>query len=419
MENSNSSSDSKYLSEVIDLNNIQKGRLNLITTPTGSGKSTFALNKLNSLVSEQGKILYIIDTTAGRDQIILEPNTQLYDPIWKNGVLQDDISIENQKITVMTHAKFGHLMRSFPSLLDNIEMIVVDEIHNLFWPIAVERGEFQHKYPHLTKEEINDLLSKTSTSYIALDQIEKFSLRKDKYLVGLTATPDKVFRLFKEEVAQIRFDSGVIAYQTLEEFRYRNLEELLLLLPTTKKYLVYIPTIKSMKKHLQIAKEKGFRAEGIWSIHNEDHSMTFDQLQLRDYLIENQRIPDDIDVLFINRSYETGINIFSHLDAIIIHTTEGDTITQVRGRYRSNLSALYLLGDESNTDIVVPEEYLNIPLTTEMKKELCGKLKLKNKSNKIAGWTIVKKKLIENGYIVEDKKSGSERYSIITQLESL
>lgn len=179
------------------------------------------------------------------------------------------------------------------------------------------------------------------------------------------------------------------------------------------KAIIYIPTITSIEKYLSVARKAGFKAEGIWSIHNSDHPLTEKQHEIRLYLIENQAIPDDIDILFINKSYETSINIFSPLDIMIIHTTNSDTIIQVRGRYRSDLKNLFCL-NQSEAEIEVPQEFLNRPLFKEDKDMLCNQLSIRDNGRRIVGWTTVKKKLIENGYYIRQKKTQGRRVDIIT-----
>ena len=39
----------KYLSEAVDINNLETEKLNIIKAPTGSGKTYFALHEISSL----------------------------------------------------------------------------------------------------------------------------------------------------------------------------------------------------------------------------------------------------------------------------------------------------------------------------------------------------------------------------------
>ena len=64
--------------------------------------------------------------------------------------------------------------------------------------------------------------------------------------------------------------------------------------------------------------------------------------------------------------------------------------------------------------IVIPEQYLNKPLKKEDKDALCTEIGLKNSYGRVLGWTSIKKIIMNDNYIVNDKKSHNEgRYTII------
>ena len=56
---------SKYLSDVLDTNQFQRGKINLIEAPCGCGKTTCAKGKIADLATSRNKVLYLIDTTNG------------------------------------------------------------------------------------------------------------------------------------------------------------------------------------------------------------------------------------------------------------------------------------------------------------------------------------------------------------------
>lgn len=77
-------------------------------------------------------------------------------------------------------------------------------------------------------------------------------------------------------------------------------------------------------------------------------------------------IPDDIDVLIINSSYEKGINIHDkRIDLVIINNTNKDTKIQARGRVRKDITNLYLLHPSVYTQIAIKldDKWLGKPLT--------------------------------------------------------
>ena len=51
----------KYLSEAVDINNLEKEKLNIIKAPTGSGKTYFALHEISSLCQNTVAIFLLLD----------------------------------------------------------------------------------------------------------------------------------------------------------------------------------------------------------------------------------------------------------------------------------------------------------------------------------------------------------------------
>ena len=121
--------------------------LNLIVAPAGSSKTYFALAKLPDLlkIEHKERILYLIDTCAGRDQIcyVNKDNAVFYDTLWLKERESDDnnfecFQTEPEKIVVMTYAFFGKLAFHRPAFLESLDLIICDELHNTFWPIPLE-----------------------------------------------------------------------------------------------------------------------------------------------------------------------------------------------------------------------------------------------------------------------------------------
>lgn len=107
-------------------------------------------------------------------------------------------------------------------------------------------------------------------------------------------------------------------------------------------------------------------------------------------------------MVIINASSETSINIYGKVDYIIVHRSDKNTQTQVRGRYRETLDTLYILNYDG--PIQVPSEFMDRDLFTEDKAELCKVLNIHDSNGRRVGWTTVKKKLIEAGYAVTEAR---------------
>jgi hypothetical protein len=59
-----------YLSDVLDETVFKKGQANIIVAPCHSGKTTAAIAKLSRLASFPEKMLFLIDTTAGKEALL-------------------------------------------------------------------------------------------------------------------------------------------------------------------------------------------------------------------------------------------------------------------------------------------------------------------------------------------------------------
>ena len=136
----------KYLSDVLDVSQFQRGKINLIEAPCGCGKTTCAKGKIADLASSRNKVLYLIDTTNGCNVLANCENTNKL-LAWDIGpgnyyntitpIPYEEIYPSfNQKPTndmwVSTYANFGLLIREYgPALLNHFEIIIADEAHNM------------------------------------------------------------------------------------------------------------------------------------------------------------------------------------------------------------------------------------------------------------------------------------------------
>ncbi len=396
----------RYLSEALSLGGVQKGCLNLIEAPVSSGKTYFALTKLPQLVKHQNRIVYLIDTIAGRDQIEqMNRNVRFYTPTWRKGIVQDDetheyeaidfetgeIAAEGNNITIMTYACFGHLAKYHPAFLDELEMVICDELHSISWMINAAYKESYQANPAQARQEGRSIPLITK---ITLEQLYQ---RGNCYVVALTATPKKVEKHFKE-INYLQPEGELIRLQDYEITEYRNLEYELGKLEKGKKYMVYCSHITKLQEYTALLEEKGLRAVAVWSPYNKNHPMSEEQEAVRKHLIEKQSIREDIDVLLYNKAYETSINIRGHVDAIYIHSSDEETIIQARGRYREDLEHLFVYSQDL-TNFEIPDEFLDIPLFKEDKDSLAETINIRV-NGQLRKWNTIQKNLKKNGYEV-------------------
>lgn len=391
----------KWLSEAIHTDEFQKGFLNLVYAPVGSGKTTWALNVLAETVSNKNKMLYLIDTTNGKEQILEHHSTQHFTKDWLYLVTHNMVDFEDAKVVVMTYAKFGTLVEFYKSRFqkdfgDTFEIILCDEIHNLPRFSAFLNSPRDTNYHRIAKERIEEIVSKQTGPQV----------------IGLSATPKRAETGMFCKTKYITVDSDVRELETQNIVPYANLESLIPTLPKDKKYLVYASHITKMKQLTEIFHQRSIKAIAIWSEKNQEKPMNEEQLRARQYILSNKELPPEYGAVIINASSETSINLYGHIDTVIVHTQENEAQIQVRGRYRKDLDTLYILDYGA---ISFPPEFLDRKLFEEDKRELSRILGLRDKNSRLVGWNTVKKKLLEQGFTIKDGREKNRRYSIIQE----
>lgn len=349
-----------FLSEIVDLNSIRKDKLNLIKAPCGSGKTTLALKKLPLTHCVPKRTLYLIDTLAGMEQLLKESECQHYD----SEILDPNsyfFSDRPHKITVITYAKFGALCYHYPEWYNHLDTIICDEIHKLPEMMRWEKTDEIKQYEHAWNAIINCAESITKPTIIAMTATPLQLFRKMGALLRKNNDTGKV-EWYSSKINRVVINGKPKRFRPKQVKHYLNLTMLCNHLPLDKKGIIYLPRISMIKQYSDLLERRGLRTAAIWSIYNTDHPMSEEQLIIRDYVINNAAIPDDVDVLFINKSCETSISIKSHIDYMVIHTSVYDTKIQAMGRYRDNLDLVYIYWPSENDRIELPDKMLDVAL---------------------------------------------------------
>lgn len=400
--------DKKFLTDAIHMEDIKTGVVNVIKSPCGSGKSYFALNKLPETVSRNSKLLYVIDTINGREQKLKEKNTTPYGTGWeeliKNGTQEwEGIGeapfdhYDEDKIVVITYAKFGVLANRYPNFGYQFEVIVCDELHSGVEMVNFKKDQNGINYAKIAIDRLKEIVTRSQTTKV----------------IALTATPTRAIKAFRGHINNIHVDEDVFRYLTNKIVTYRNID-IPLAEVNGKRGIIYTAHIKDMIAIQERAAKMGIKAIAVWSIHNTEYPMTDEQLRVRDYILDKEELPPEYGAVIINKSNETAINIRGQVDYIIVHSQEADVREQARGRYRGNLDILYIYN--TNADVVVPEEFLNRALSKEDRDTLCAILKLRNASGNQVKWNSTRVILEELGYEVTVlTRQSNKRYYEITK----
>ena len=137
----------------------------MVKAPVGSGKTTWALRHLSQNTDSPLNMVYLIDTRNGNDQIV-SSNSDIaahYGDAWLEKILYGwkmfSEDLQEDKIVVMTYAKFGVLAKKHPQFGYSFDYIICDEIHNLpkFMTFGGADGEDKNWYV-CAKERIEELV---------------------------------------------------------------------------------------------------------------------------------------------------------------------------------------------------------------------------------------------------------------------
>lgn len=389
---------SKYLSEMVDISLLKKDKLNIIKAPTGSGKTYFALTHIPNLVSDaKHNVVFLIDTINGKEQILQNYNATSEYYGWAREADENGMWFEDDKnVVILTYAKFGLLSQKYTDFHANFDYIICDELPSLI--------QFQ------TFSERPNLHS------VALMMLKSAVRNSRTTVIGMSATPRKMKEEFEGYYFELPIDQTDLRHYDVEEIiPIRDFSSLLSGLDPTETGIYYTPRITTMIAVEEEARELGLHPISIWSVGNREHTMTEEQLSVRESILKDYTIPKGYNLLIINSSSETSLKIKSPVDYVIVHSSNEDTQVQVRGRVNNDLKRLYLPASKDDP-IELPDRFLGIELFSQDKNELCDYINLKNPYNRPYRWTTIKSLLIDNDYTITEGRRNNLRFAVITKL---
>lgn len=159
--------------------------------------------------------------------------------------------------------------------------------------------------------------------------IRTIAVEKKAIVIAISATPQKIREHFGDLCHEVQFDrSNLVRLRTFTEIPFSCPIKKLLDKNKGKTGILYTTEIGNMKKYIKYANSIGMRANGFWSPSEKtqkDNPHTRQQWDLRDKVLEHETIPEDIDLLVINRASETCIKIKEEnrkIDFMIVHDKE-------------------------------------------------------------------------------------------------
>lgn len=417
----------EYLSDVIRERNciLKEDTVNLIVAPCGCGKTTFFINELVPRYKDKS-VIYLVDTTNLKEALL-----ESHHNIFKELTNEYDLTI-NKGIRIATYSQFGSWLiqedvlntlkmnanyklgkeeyQLATSILKSIDLVVCDEAHNLIKYAKIGKNKYNKAkgIDNINTEEqkqVNDYISErfNGCAYLVNHLLD---LQKDNGFMAvlMSATPDRISKhpLFEGKVHNVL--GGYIPRGYTEEHKipfkhWKNIS----VDDIVGKALIYTSQISSIKKIEEYFSNMGFNAKGIWSI-NSSTKMSDIQEHIRHKAVKEGTL-EEIDILIINDAYETGWNLLdTDVQTVIINSSDSDVIVQARGRCRHNITKLYYRQpDGEENPLVIPDNYLDIPLTKIEKDSLVGELKVVNREGKLVKWTSIKNRLNKEGlYLIRD-----------------
>lgn len=401
-----------FLSELIEEKKykIEKNKINIIVSPTGTGKTSYFFEGLVNEYPNKRRIVYLVDTNMLEDSMLHEHRQDMviYDKRWREdlflsgngfGFLKE---IEN-KVVVMSYHKFGFLIQKYPDILNCLDLVVIDEAHNLVKYSEIDIFKLKREY-ELASDENIEKASKllNGCSYLAYN-IPTFVKNHNIDWLLMTATPSKITK--NKEYAGMIYDvlQGTVlkGYDTKNIYIFDNIKNALKLIKKKNDYkiLAYAQTIKQCEFLQQQFNSLGFKSVALWSKNNLNRPMSMEQLLTRQYVIENRKLPDTCDVLIINDSMQTGWNLDDELVQLVVcNTSESDTIVQVRGRVRHDIETLMHRGYCNNHKIdSIPDDFIGKELFKEDIVRLEDTLDLYDKKNRKIKWRKIKQLILATG----------------------
>ena len=406
-----------YLSDLLQPEQFKHERFNLVVAPCHSGKSTAARTLITDFGFPRESVLYLIDTTAGKEAILAHEKAQTlpYEWIEQSEPFRRIHNMYDDQFVTMTYHQFGDLWHEDPTFLFRLRLIICDEMHNL---LKFER--IQDNQNHAL--ELYDGLGaqKSCTWAItALAQLAKCSFPASPLLIAITATPDQVIHAFKKhDIPYHTYDyRGKVHYdKTQTRLYYSDFKSIAANLH--ERAIIYVPTIGLMQNFAEVLDNGERKIACLWSVHQKDIPMSEEQLTIRDEILKTERIPADIDILLINAAYETSINIRNEdFNTVIIHSGNPDVQIQVRGRLRHDIDCLYIhdKAHEHVTDYL-PEEYYDRPLFYNDREELVHLMNMTNENNRLIKWPTLAKQLRKEGFVIKEGRLNNCRYYRILRI---
>lgn len=405
----------------------KKGRINIVNSHAGSGKSYFIYNELMKNpnkymdVRENPKFLYVADTSALKDSIIYDLNI---DVAVKRRMID---KFNDKKGNVYTYSRLADACIDNPYFLDSFDVIICDEMQNLYNYKLKHKGNYGALICHLER------------------------IYKTKIIIGLSATPRVIFQYSEKKHSKANY-YRVFNLKQLETIRNYNMDmkpmnKVFNFIKTydfdekpSEKIVIHVDKITTANSIQEWLTIKGIQAISLSSKSSHNNAlrelknnkdltaeetdelkrkvMTDEQLKFRDELLTDKVADDGTStrgqlqnyrVLILTMAYETGINIYDKdVGVVLVATSNRDNYIQARSRVRHDVRLFYVYPPKGYEDVAddftdipprIDEKYFNIPIDKPMEKELVEQYGLVFKGKEKTNLKSVEEYFESHGYV--------------------
>lgn len=406
----------------------QRGRINIVNSHAGSGKSYFIYNELMKNpnkyidVRENPKFLYVTDTSALKDSIIYDLNI---DVTAKRRMID---KFNDERGNVYTYSGLADICARNPQFLKSFDVIICDELQNLY-KYSKQHG---NNYP------------------ILIHYLE--GICKTNIVIGLSATPRQIFQYSERNNSKVNY-YRIFNPQQLKTVRDYNMDmkpmhDVFNFIKTydfneipSEKIVIHVNRISTAKSIQDWLTDKGIKAIYLSSKSAHDNAiyesekksltdeeaiklerkkMTDEQIRFRDELLTD-KIADDgtstrgqlqnYRVLILTSAYETGINIYDkNVGIVLVASSDRDYYIQARSRVRHDIRQFFvyppngfedLADDFSNIPPRIDNKYFNVAIDKFIKEELISQYGLVLLGKERTNFKSVEEYFGKHGYVFE------------------
>lgn len=389
---------------------------NIIDCGIRTGKTYWAVHNLQkfSRDGKLGRILYLVDTTSLKNNILTEYEDicQDADEMWRSANRGSSWG-ENfaSKMGVCCYQSIQNCaVKGQLDFLNEIDCICWDECDAIFDYAAQAfakaiKTDFGRK--DIPNNEILAIIQKYSSKQeyaplIWLGEWEKIVNAGRVMCIGLSATPERM-RAYYQGLVNSSNEGKLSAMlrQGKDVYFYNLREHIKKLVPLPGQgYWCYSHFVEENQEIVQLANNLGFHAIEIHSTDNKEHKMTPEQLRVKSIIETAGMVPIEYDFVIVNKAFERGFNIRDErFRQVIINSTSETVRTQVPRMCHEYTRAIRAWIPE------LPQEMLNKWLTVSQCREYVAAMAVKDpETKKMATWNSIKDVLPQLGYAVEEKR---------------